>query len=227
MDRAEIIKLLSQMVSENRLKTFNYVLSNRTRYITVVLEDLFQSHNASAVIRSCDCFGIQDVHMIENSFKYSANPDVAVGSAQWLNIIKHNHTKDNTIDAIEKLKKNGYRIVATTPHTNDTQLHNLNLENGKIALLFGAELTGLSKTAMKIADEYVKIPMKGFTESFNISVSAAICLYNLTQRLHNSDIDWKLSKNEADEILEKWLRISVKDSNNIIKLTSNRAKRSL
>lgn len=223
MNNAEIIKILSEMVSEKRLDTFNKVLNNRTRYITVVLEDIFQTHNASAVIRSCDCTGIQDLHMIENNFRYAENHDVSLGSSQWISKIRYNKEENNTLSTIKSLKSKGYRIVATTPHTNDTELPDLNLSKGKIALLFGSEKPGLSDIAMESAEEYVKIPMFGFTESYNISVSAAICLYDLTARLRKSDIPWKLSDGEKDEILAQWLKTSVKDSANILKMMKNRA----
>lgn len=222
MSNAEIIEVLSDMVSESRLSIFNEVLDNRTRYITVVLEDIFQSHNASAVIRSCDCSGIQDVHMIENSFKFAENPDVALGSSQWITKCKYNSQENNTLEAIQSLRKRGYRIVATTPHTNDTLVSNLDLSKGKIALFFGSERPGLSQIVMDNADEFVKIPMYGFTESYNISVSAAICLYDIVNRLRKTEINWHLSFNEKEELLAQWLKISVKDSGNILKLIEKR-----
>ncbi len=214
----QLIKFLSGLVTEERFSTFNRVLDFRTRYITVVLEDLFQSHNSSAVLRSCDCFGVQDVHMIENNFSYNVNPDVSLGSAQWLSIFRYKSEKANTLNTINHLKKEGYRIVATTPHTNDTVLEDLDLEKGKIALLFGSELPGLSDIAMENADEFVKINMVGFTESFNISVSAAICLYELTKKLRKSDVKWQLEQSQKDELMFEWLKTSIKDSKNIIKL---------
>ncbi|HNQ69582.1 MAG TPA: RNA methyltransferase [Bacteroidales bacterium] len=222
MKHSEIIRVLSDMVLEQRLSTFHRVLQNRTRYITVVLEDLFQSHNASAVIRSCDCSGIQDVHLIENNFEFAENPDVALGASQWVNLIKYNKEANNTLNAINNLKKHGYRIVATTPHTNETKIQDLDLSQGKIALLFGSELPGLSDIALQNSDEFVKIPMFGFTESYNISVSAAICLYELVSRLHMSDINWQLSNIEKEIILSDWLMKSVKDSENIIKTLKKR-----
>jgi tRNA (guanosine-2'-O-)-methyltransferase len=222
MSNTEIIEVLSEMVSENRISTFNEVLDNRTRYITVVLEDIFQSHNASAVIRSCDCSGIQDVHMIENSYKFAENPDVALGSSQWITKFKYNSQENNTLEAIQTLRNDAYRIVATTPHTDDTLLSNLDLSKGKIALFFGSERPGLSKIVMDNADEFVKIPMYGFTESYNISVSAALCLYDIVNRLRKTEINWHLSFTEKQELLAQWLKISVKDSTNILKLIEKR-----
>jgi tRNA (guanosine-2'-O-)-methyltransferase len=221
----KLIEFLKELITEDRFNTFNKALSERTRYITVVLEDLFQSHNASAVLRSCDCFGIQDVHMIENKFTYNVNPDVSLGSTQWLSLYRYNQNECNTLNTIKTLKDKGYRIVATTPHTNDIMLEDLDLEKGKVALMFGSELPGLSDIAMKNADEFVKINMFGFTESFNISVSAAICLFELTKKLRQLKINWHLSDDEKNELLLNWLKISIKDSKNIIKLYYQRTQK--
>ena len=205
-----LINHLSQFVSTSRWENFQQVISQRTRYISVVLEDIYQSQNASAVLRTCDCLGIQDVHIIENKNKFQLNPDVVLGSAKWLNLKKHNTEENNTISAIQKLRSEGYRIVATSPHREDTNLDNFDLGKGKIALLFGTELKGLTNNALDQADEYLKIPIVGFTESFNISVSAAIILYQLSQKLRSSDIKWELEESESDTLLLEWLRISLK-----------------
>lgn len=216
MTDAKLIEYLSGFVTQSRLDNFAKILNLRTKYITVVLEDIYQSHNASAVLRSCDCFGIQDVHVIENKNKYSINPDVALGATKWLNLVKYNSYKDNTLDAIKKLKNQNYRIVATTPHNNDVKLNDLDIYTGQIALFFGSEMPGVSNTIIENADELLYIPMCGFTESFNISVSVAICLYDLTQRLRLSNLNWKLNNSEKQEILLSWLKQSIKNSDQII-----------
>ena len=213
----KLIEYLSSFVSENRSQAFNRVIDWRTRYLTVVLEDIYQAQNASAVLRTCDCFGIQDVHIIENSNEYTINPDVSLGSNQWLNLYRYNQKKNNTQNTIQQLKAKGYRIVATSPHKNDLPLEQFDLTKGKTALLFGTELHGLSNDALKLADEFLKIPMFGFTESFNISVSAAIILYNLSFTLRsNSNINWKLSSIEQNEILLQWYKNTIKDSEGVI-----------
>ena len=216
MDKG-LIKYLSEVITENRLKQLGRVLEHRTRYLTVVLEDIYQSQNASAVLRTCDCFGVQDVHIIENRNEYKINPDVALGASKWLSLNYYNKKENNTFDAIQQLKEQGYRIVATTPHTNDVDLEDFDLSAGKTALVFGTELTGVSDVVMENADEFMKIPMYGFTESFNISVSAAISLHHLIYKLKNSDIAWQLLQDEADEILLSWLRKSIKKSDIIEK----------
>ncbi len=210
-DKFTKIKLLEHLmsfVSDKRKKRFEEVLQHRTRHITVVLEDIFQPHNASAVLRSCDLTGVQDVHVIENGNDYNVNPEVALGSYKWLNLIKYNNNENNTLDAFAKLRKDGYTIVATTPHKNDFNLDTLPIDK-KVAVVFGTELTGLSELAINNADEYLRIPMYGFTESYNISVSAALTLFTLTQRLRRSEIDWQLSDDEISDILLNWARNSV------------------
>lgn len=198
------------------------VLSKRTRKITVVLEDIFQPQNASAVIRTCDCFGIQDLHVIENRNKYNLNPDVELGAAQWITLRKYKGEEENTTGCLETLKKNGYTLFATTPHKPDMTLDEIPL-NGKVALLMGTEKTGLSDTAIHISDYRVAIPMMGFTESFNISVSAALCMYSLRMRL-NALSGWELSEAEKNELRLNWYKNTVKKADRIIEEFLKRTK---
>ena len=211
MDKG-LIEYLSGFVTENRLNQLKRVLEHRTRYLTVVLEDIYQSQNASAVLRTCDCFGVQDVHIIENRNEYKINPDVALGASKWLSLNYYKEKENNTLEALNKLKKAGYRIVATTPHTNDVNLEDFDLSKGKSALVFGTELTGVSEIVLENADEFMKIPMYGFTESFNISVSAAITLHYLVYKMKDSSIAWHLSEAETEEIMLNWLRKTIKKS---------------
>lgn len=213
----KLINYLSNIITDERWLLMNKIIADRTKYLTLVLENIYQPHNASAVLRTCDCFGIQEVHIIENENQYNVNPDVALGSSKWLDLKRYNEEENNTLACISTLKKEGYRIVATTPHTNDVDLHDFDLSKGKTALMFGSEQPGLSKLALDNADEFLKIPMFGFTESFNISVSASIILHYLRLRLNQSGIDWKLTKSESDEILLDWLKQSIKRSDIIEK----------
>lgn len=204
----ELIDYLTQFISETRREKFEEVLNYRTRHITIALEDLYQPHNASAVLRSCDIFGIQDIHIIENKHAYTVNKDIAMGSPKWLNLHKYRNTDNNTLDCINKLKAKGYRIVATSPHKNGYELKDLPVDK-PLALIFGTELTGISDTVREHADEFVAIPMFGFTESFNISVTAAICLHSLVNKLHETNVDWHLNEEEKDELRLHWLRKSI------------------
>jgi len=208
----KLVEYLNTFITEERRQRIDEVLSCRTTYLTIVLEDIYQPHNASAVLRSCDCFGIQDIHVIENRNTFNASSGVTIGADQWLTIHRYNREgEDNTVQCIQSLKEKGYKIVATTPHEKDKGLENLDVDH-KLALLFGSELEGVSDRAMAEADEYVRIPMYGFSESFNISVSAALCMYVLTNKIRNQiapDIR-NLTGSYRLELLHKWIKQSIK-----------------
>lgn len=213
----KLIEYLSACLTPDRLKRFDEVLDQRTRYVTVALEDIYQPQNASAVLRTCDCLGIQDIHIIENKNSYRTDPEVAMGSAKWLDIYTYAHADHPVQLAIDQLKQSGYRILATTPHDSKQLLEDVDLEKGKIALFFGTELTGLSQTLLDQADEYVQISMYGFTESYNLSVSAALCLYELTGRLRRSALPWPLTREEKQLIKLHWLKNNIKQADLLIK----------
>jgi tRNA (guanosine-2'-O-)-methyltransferase len=211
-DRAtkrKLLEYLETMITDNRKEKFSEILLNRTRFITIVLEDIFQPHNASAVLRTCDCFGIQDVHIIENRNRYEVNPDVALGSSKWLSLFKYNQAENNTATCLDRLKEQGYRIIATTPHTDDFTPQTLPIDS-KFALVFGTELEGLSETVTGMADSFIRIPMVGFTESLNISVSAAIFLHALTGRLRQRDTGWQLTEQELLDVRLEWAMNTIK-----------------
>lgn len=209
--RRNFINYLSKLIYDRRISQIQKVLEYRTRYITVVLEDIYQSQNASAVLRTCDCLGIQDIHVIENKNKFNVNPQVVMGASKWLSIKRYKGNQDNTLNAITSLKADGYRIVATTPHTRNVSLEDFELTKGKFALFFGTEYSGISELVIKNADEFVYIPMHGFTESFNISVSAAIMLYSIVTRLRCSEINYHLEEVESELLLLSWLKASTKN----------------
>ena len=212
----EILSCLLQFVSENKRRRFEEVIRQRTRHITVVLEDIFQPHNASAVLRTCEVFGIQDIHVIETRNRYEVNPDVALGSSKWLTLIRYGNRENNTEECLRTLKSRGYSIIAASPHEQGHTPEDLPLA-GRVALLFGTELEGLSETALKMADGFVRIPMYGFTESLNISVSAALLIRTLTERLRHSGIPWQLRDEEMTEIRLGWARQAVRKSSLIEK----------
>lgn len=203
----EILAKLLEMVSDNKRDLIHSIAAQRTRYITLVMEDIYQSHNASAVVRSCDCFGIQDVHVIANRNAYKVNREVAVGSGKWVTI--HQHKDKNTQTCLLDLKAKGYKIVATTPHHNDQSINNLDISQ-PIALVFGTEQHGISQEVIDLADEFVKIPMYGFVESFNISVAAALCLQVVREKLAQSDVAWQLNEHELIGLKTEWCKTIIK-----------------
>ncbi len=199
-----LTQFLANYVTLHKQQRIADVLQQRTRHISVVLENIYQPHNASAVVRSCDCFGVQDVHIIEGRNKYEVNPHVVRGSAKWVSIIKHQESTSPT-NCFATLKKNGYRLVGTSPQPNSTPLNRLDI-TPKTALVFGTEETGLSKFALQQMDELVHIPMHGFTESFNISVSVAICLYEVTSKLRSLPVNWHLTPSEIEALTLDWYK---------------------
>ena len=158
---------------------------------------------------------MQDIHIIENKNKFVSDKTVSLGAGKWLSIFHHNKEKNNTKLCIENLKKQGYQIIATTPHESDITLDEVDIENNKIAILFGTELTGLSEQSLNLADKKIKIKMHGFTESLNISVSVAICCQNLSNKMRKYGIDWKINEDEEDRIILNWLRNTIKSSEKI------------
>ena len=217
MTDIRLINFLSEFVSERRLTLIENVLDNRTRYATVLLEDIYQSQNASAVLRTCECLGIQDIHIVENKNEYHYNPGVAMGSGKWTNLRKFNKHQNNSLQAIEYLKSNNYRIVATVPGENCITLENFDIEKGKFAIVLGSELEGISEEIRNLADELLTIPMFGFTESFNISVSTAIILHHLMSKIKSSHVDWQLTKEEKLSLKLEWLKASVKKPELLVK----------
>jgi tRNA (guanosine-2'-O-)-methyltransferase len=213
---SELIKYLSGFVTPARWQNMERIIGFRTRHITVALEDLFQPHNASAVLRTCECLGIQDVHIIENKNQYKINPDVVMGSDKWINLIIYNGESSNSNSAINNLRKNGYRIVATSLSKKATTLDRFDIADSRCAIFFGTELTGLTEEVLDQADENLKIPIYGFTDSYNISVSAAIILHDLLNRLRKSEIPWQLTDPEKEEVLFQWLKNSIKRSELLI-----------
>lgn len=202
----EYLAFLENILTDNRKERFLNVLENRTKHFTVVVEDVFQMHNASAVMRSCEVFGIQELNVIEQRYGKSIDKEIAMGAQKWVDINKF----DNVTNCVDTLKNQGYQIIATTPHENDCLLDDFDISKPS-ALFFGTERDGLSEEIMQKADGFLKIPMAGFTESLNISVSAAIIIQNLTNRLRQSEIDWHLSEKEILEKRLAWTKSSIKD----------------
>lgn len=206
----ELENFLLNQITEHRRTLFDNILPHRTNHITVVLENFFQPHNFSAVLRSCDCFGVHNVHIIENENSYQRNPKINMGSDKWLRINRHNRLDNNTSSCLKQLKQDGFKIVAAHPHGKATPLQQLNLTS-KTAIVFGTEQQGISEIVKQEADEFMTIPMYGFTESFNVSVAAALTLSEVKQKLIHSDINWQLNDHEKSDILEMWLERNVKD----------------
>ncbi|MEQ1839777.1 MAG: RNA methyltransferase [Verrucomicrobiales bacterium] len=197
----ELIEFLGRQITDNKRGKIATVLNERTRHLTVLLEDIYQPHNASACLRSCDCLGLQDVHIVESRNDYRPNNNVSMGSSKWLTLHRYHRPES----AIETLKVKGYRLIATSPNEDGYDLLNLPIDK-PVALLFGSEHKGLSDSAMAAAEGYLRIPMFGFTESFNISVTLALAISRLVERLRESALDWKLKDEEKKELTLRFYR---------------------
>ena len=214
--RRKVCEYLQTFLSEERNARLEEVLNQRTRHFTVVLEDLFQTQNTSAVMRTCECYGIQDVYVVEGKYDFQIHSAISMGSNKWLTLHNYKAKEHNMRQCISDLKQKGYQVVATLPSEKSCFLEDLDISE-PLAFLFGTELTGLSQEAIDGADIHVKIPMYGFTESFNISNSVAITLSQLVEKLRKSSINWSLSELEKEELWLEWLQKSIKTPDMIIK----------
>ena len=220
----ELVEYLKAFILTERRELFESKIRERTKNIAIVLENIFQGRNISASIRSADCFGVQDVHVIENDNIFNDDSEVSMGAEKWISIKRYNKNKKNSIKAIKSLKSKGYQIIATSPHNTDCNLYDLDITKKKMALFFGSELNGCSKETLRLADRTMKIPMYGFTESYNISVSVSLCLQHLTYKMRKSKIRWQLSDIEKNKVMLQWLRNSIKASSEIEKRFLNMHK---
>jgi tRNA (guanosine-2'-O-)-methyltransferase len=201
-----LLNYLEGFLTENRKEGFLRVLQNRTKHFTIAMEDVYQLHNTSAVMRSCEVFGIQELNVIEQKFGKRIDSEIAMGAQKWVDVFRFNSVQG----CLDSMREKGYQIIATTPHNDSCLLHEFDITKPS-ALFFGTESEGLSEEVLQQADGFLKIPMVGYTESLNISVSAAIIIQDITNRLRQSNLNWKLSE---DEMLEKrldWARKSIKD----------------
>lgn len=223
--KSEIERLACKITPE-RFAKMRRVVENRTRKIVVVLEDIFQPHNSSAVLRNCDAFGVQEVVFIENKYMQRVNRSVDMGTGKWLTVnrftsseavvpkngIPHSQAvsdvaNENTLKALDSLKARGYSLVASTLQQGVGSIDDIPVDR-PIALMLGTELTGLSQVAHSQADFLFSMPMLGFAQSFNLSVFSALCLENLSKRMRKLDDSWKLSDSEKDKLLLEWLSLS-------------------
>ena len=207
-----LLDYLQNFITEERKQRFSEIISQRTNHFTVAMEDVFQMHNTSAVVRTCEVFGVQQAHSIEGRYGKRLDEKIAMGAQKWVDVFRY----DDTQKCIDTLREKGYQIVATTPHKDAYLLNDFDISK-KSAFFFGTEKEGLSEKVLSQADTYLKIPMVGFTESLNISVAVAIVLQQLTDKLRRSNLKWQLTDEERYSVLEQWTKISVRNVNDVIK----------
>jgi tRNA (guanosine-2'-O-)-methyltransferase len=212
-----LYKILCEHLTERKRALFDSVVNHRTRHLTLVMEDVYQTHNSSAIVRSMESWGIQDLYAIENRNSFNLHRRIARGAYDWLTLHQYNDHKNNTAACVEDLKKKGYRIVATALHENAIPLTELDITE-KTAIVMGTEITGVSDTMKEMADANVVIPMYGFTESLNVSVASAVIMQHLAHKMRNSDIQWQLSDEEKLGLKIEWARRSIYWSDHIVEM---------
>ncbi|TQI70955.1 tRNA (guanosine-2'-O-)-methyltransferase [Gramella sp. Hel_I_59] len=216
MTDQKLLEHLQGLLTQRRINLFEKVLTQRTDHFTVVAQDVYQLHNTSAVVRSCDVFGIQNLHIIEENLPRRIDKEIAMGAQKWVDVHRYNTSRE----CLHELRQHGYQIVATTPHNDSTMLADFDITKPS-AIFFGTEQNGLSEEILREADASIKIPMYGFTESLNISVSAAIILQSLREKLDTSNIDWQFSEDRMQEVRLAWTKKTIKNSEEIIERFRN------
>lgn len=206
IDKDFLHYLETNFLTENRVIRFKEILKNRTSHFTIAMEDVYQLHNTSAVMRSCEVFGVQELNVVEQKFGKRIDSEIAMGAQKWVDINRFSSIQN----CIDNVKQRGYKIIATTPHNDSCMLHEFDVSQ-RSAIFFGTEKEGLSQEILDQADGFIKIPMVGFTESLNISVSAAIIIQDITTRLRQSNVEWQLSAEEYYQHRLIWAKNSIKD----------------
>lgn len=209
----ERIEYLAQFMLPERLATLQRAVANRTKYMTLLAENMFHPQNASALVRHCEAFGVQNLHTVQTLCKFNPNVDIVRGTDKWIDIHRHN----STAEALAALKSEGYRIIATTPHRESCTPESFDVKKGKFAIVMGTEKTGISDEVMAAADEFMRIPMCGMVESLNVSACAAIIVYMLSERMRHEVEGWQLTEQEQTRTLYKWLVQTVKDAEPLLK----------
>ena len=207
------IEYLAEFMLPERLATLRRAIDSRTKYMTLLAENMFHPQNASALVRHCEAFGVQSMHTVQTLCKFNPNVDIVRGTDKWIDIYHHR----STAEALAHLKSEGYRIVATTPHKQSCTPESFDVTKGKFAIVMGTEKTGISEEVMAAADEFLRIPMCGMVESLNVSACAAIIVYMLSERMRHEVEDWKMTEEEQIRTLHHWLVDTVKDAKALLK----------
>jgi tRNA (guanosine-2'-O-)-methyltransferase len=211
---------MSQFLTDERREVLRRTLDQRTHYMRILTENMFHPQNASAIMRHCEAFGIQQIHTVEDRCKFDPSVNIVRGTQKWVDVEHH----ETTAEALAALKAEGYRIVATTPHRCSVTPETFDVTKGKFVLVFGTEHAGISDEVIEAADDFLMIPMCGMVESLNVSASAAILIYMLSERIRQSVDGWQLSDDEKLKLLTRWTMSSVRDFEGILRKAEQSGK---
>lgn len=207
----ETFDYLKQFLTDERLSKIEHFSKESSDFVLPVMEDVYQFRNAAAIVRSVEACAFHHVVALEEENVFNPNLKVTKGAETWVQVEK----MPNNLDSLKEIKNRGYKILAVSPEKNATMLPDYEIKE-PIALVFGTELEGVSDEVLDFADETLAIPMYGFTKSFNVSVAAAICMYELKQKLMKSGIDYKLSHEKLLEMKIRWTVNSIRSGEELL-----------
>lgn len=211
MKNRKAFEYLQQFLTEERLEKINHFSVESSDFVLPIIEDVYQFRNAAAIVRSVEACGFHKIVAMESAHEFSPNLRVTKGAETWVEVERLPHN----IDSLKEIKNRGYKIVAVSPENDATLLSDFEIIE-PVALVFGTEKEGVTKEILDFADETVAIPMYGFTKSFNVSVAAAICVYELKQKLLKSNINYKLSEEKLWWMKVRWALNSIKSGEQIL-----------
>lgn len=211
MNSQKTFEYLKQFLTDERLSKIEFYAQESSDFVLPVMEDIFQFRNAAAIVRSVEACGFHKIVAMESENEFNPNLRVTKGAETWVEVEKMPHQ----LESLKKIKEKGYKILAVSPEKNATMLPDYDLKE-PVALVFGTEKEGVTEEILDFADETLAIPMYGFTKSFNVSVAAAICFYDLKQKLVKSDLDYKLSNEKLWELKVRWAKNSIKSGEEIL-----------
>lgn len=199
--------LPADLLLEPRRERIEQVVAARTRSVTVVLDRLEDSFNMAAVLRTCEGMGLQDVHVIRNpDAPFAPNSKVTQGCDKWLDLHVHRDFKS----CAEQLKANGYRVLASAIRPGATSLFELRFDE-KVAMVLGNERFGVSEEVLTYSDGTFWIPMRGFSQSLNISAAASACITRaVSWRLEHLGAQGDLADHEKTALAQQFSFLSVK-----------------
>ncbi|MCB9682360.1 MAG: RNA methyltransferase [Alphaproteobacteria bacterium] len=195
---------------QTRTQRYLKVLDQRLAWVRCAVEHVHHRHNASAILRSCDAIGVHHVHMVGDAwFQPSRGP--ARGAWRWLTLHRHTHTRE----AIDALRADGVQLWVADLSDSPTAPADVPLDR-PVCLWFGAEMLGVSDEARAAADGVVTVPMRGFAQSLNVSVAAALALHVVAERARREvGDDALLPRPERDALLARWLARDDKDAHDL------------
>lgn len=213
MTDQELLHALTPFVTDHKRALIDRLAPLRTRFITAVVENSLGPHNASAVVRTCDLVGVQHLHVIEDQGTFRMNDAITLGAGKWVDLHRFGGEQARE-HCLQHLRAQGYRIVATSPRADGYTPTTIPIDQ-PLAFCFGTEQHGLSNDLIASADMHLRIPMYGWTESYNLSVSVAIVLHTVMERVRAAGDHWRMDDDDVLRIKVRWLRAIIQHADQV------------